>query len=162
MLKRFGIALAALCLSAILFPAAASPTEFGHPADVTAAPAAAFSDVEAGVPRDARVDTSVTYEAIPMSVRAKVVCHSKSLTAHHKADGSTVEAAFLQFSAVFEATKDENGNQLPGNAVAENRIFGEYSPNVQFAMYVTNPDAHRQIVQGRMYYVDLHPVPSSA
>lgn len=90
-----------------------------------------------------------------MSVRAKVRCTGKNLTTHQKSDGTHVEAASLTFSGVHKAMFGADGKQVPGNAHAENAIFGEYSPSVNFTMYVVNPDAHRQFELNRLYYVDF-------
>lgn len=95
-----------------------------------------------------------------MSVRAKVRCNSKTLCAHTKADGTTVEAANVSFGGVHKAMYDENGKQVPGNGYSENNIFGEYSPNVNFTMYITNPGAHQQFEQGKHYYVDFNEAPA--
>lgn len=94
-----------------------------------------------------------------MTVRAKVVCGSKTLCAHQKADGSTVEAATVTFHGVHKGVYNEAGHQIPGNAYKENEIFGEYSPNVSFSMYITNPGAHQQFEQGGFYYVDFSEAP---
>lgn len=99
------------------------------------------------------------FRSIDMTVRAKVLCTSKNLTAHVKADGSTVEAASVAFCGVHKAMYGPDGKQVPGNAHRENEIFGEYSPNVNFSMYITNPGAHRQFNPGKMYYVDFAAVP---
>lgn len=95
-----------------------------------------------------------------MSVRAKVVCASKSLCAHHRSDGTTVEAANLTFYGVHKALHDATGKQIPGNGHVENEIFGEYTPSINFSMYVVNPEAHKQFKQGEMYYLDFTPVPA--
>ena len=163
MLKRTALALVGLCLAACSAAPAFATTESGHRADYTAATAAHTSDIEAGAQRDARVDAYANPEVSPMSVRAKVICSSKALCAHHKADGTTVEAAQVTFGAVFKPTYDADDprKQVPGNAVSENAIFGEYSPNVHLTMYITNPDAHRQFVQGQHYYVDFTEAPAT-
>lgn len=88
-----------------------------------------------------------------MTVRAKVRCTSKALGLHRKSDGSSVESAQLSFCGVHKGGPDG----LQG--CEENKIFGEYTPGLNFTMYVVNPAAHMQIEQGGEYYLDLTPVP---
>lgn len=125
-----------------------------------ASPAIPNQETSKGVAGELLMSMHNFERSFDMSVRAKVLCTTKNLTAHQKADGSTVEAASVSFVGVHKPMYGPDGKQIPGNAHEENRIFGEYSPNVQYSMYITNPGAHQQFTPGKLYYVDFSEAPA--
>lgn len=146
--------------------AAAEPlsiSDSGYQAEHIAAPAAFPSDVEAGAPRDARVDTSVNYEAIPMSVRAKFYVHSKSLSKYTRTDQTQVDAALVTFKAVHAKTVDQAGKFVSYEQTCEeNKLFGQFTPSGELTMFIVNPCAHEQLEVGAEYFLDISPAPETA
>jgi hypothetical protein len=85
-----------------------------------------------------------------MTVRAKFYVHEIRHGYVPTADGEC--AVTVRMSPVFASLPD-----VEGNAVAENRIFGKWSPTGSLEMQIRNPAAASQFELGKSYYLDFTP-----